>query len=159
MKTARAGVGISLERLEESLGANLANSTDLSQEGSHSLALEYDLAATPDEPRARIEHYASAPLNGLRKLSAWIYISAETQLTPLQVQFFAWTTSEVWSVNEFQVVQPNTWTYLETSAFNPVLTYAQVKMLGIELKLPASSAVTSLKGTAFIDQFHIESNP
>jgi hypothetical protein len=141
------------------LGVSLVNSTDLKHDGSHSLALAFDLSTSPGEPRARIEHYASQPLKGVQKLSAWVYIAAESQLTPLEAQFFAWTTNDKWSVNQFQVVLPNTWTYLETYTFNPDISSTQVKMFGIEILLPAGNPTSSVTGIVFIDEFHIESNP
>jgi len=140
-------------------GASLLNSTDLAHEGSRALAVGLDLTLTPGEERLSIEHDTSLPLIGIRRLSAWLYIHSDSGPTPLEAQFFLRTTAGVWSASQAQVIQPNTWTYLEAVQFSPGLSSAGSQSIRIEILLPDRSGNASFHGIVFVDQIHIESEP
>jgi hypothetical protein len=143
----------------KNLGLRLVNSTDLVHEGSRALALDLDLAQPPFEPRARIEHLASQPLNGIQKLSVWVYIFSEGQPATIEVQFYTISSSGTISRSVTQVVQSGSWNYLETVVLTPDPYQTPIQTLGLEVRLPANSELAGFKGIAFIDQFRIVESP
>jgi hypothetical protein len=141
------------------LGLRLVNSTDLAQDGSRSLALDLDLVQPPLEPRARLEHLTSQPLEGIQKLSAWVYIFPEAQPAALEVQFFVEPTSGTRSLSSPQVIQTGAWNYLEAVIFTPDASQLSTQKIGLELRLPANSELAEFQGIAFVDQFRIDGSP
>ncbi len=142
-----------------SLGLRLVNSTDLVNDGSRALALDLALAQPPLEPRARLEHLASQPLEGIQMLSAWVYIFPEAQPAALEVQFFVESSSGTRSLSAAQVVQTGAWNYLEAAVFTPDASQVSTQKIGLEVRLPANSELAEFQGIAFIDQFRIDGRP
>lgn len=140
------------------LGLRLINSTDLAHDGSRALALDLGLAQPPLEPRARLEHLTSQPLNGIQKLSAWVYIFPEAQPAELEVQFFVDSDWGLWN-SPVQVVQTGAWNYLEGIVFTPDASQSPTQKFGLEMRLPANSELAEFQGIAFVDQFRVEGNP
>jgi len=141
------------------LGLRLWNSTDLAQDGSRALALDLDLVQPPSEPRARLEHLANQPLEGIQKLSAWVYIFPEAQPAALEVQFFVESTSGTRSLSATQEIQTGAWNYLEAAIFTPDTSQASTQKIGLEVRLPANSELAEFQGIAFVDQFRVEGKP
>jgi hypothetical protein len=141
------------------LGLRLWNSTDLAQDGSRALALDLDLVQPPFEPRARLEHLTSQPLEGIQKLSAWVYIFPEAQPAALEVQFFVESTSGTRNLSATQVIQTGAWNYLEAVIFTPDASQASTQKIGLEVRLPGNSELAEFKGIAFVDQFRVEGKP
>ena len=141
------------------LGLRLVNSTDLAHDGSRALALDLDLAQPPLEPRARLEHLTSQPLEGIQMLSAWVYIFPEAQPAALEVQFFVELSSGTRSLSAAQVVQTGAWNYLEAAVFTPDASQVSTQKIGLEVRLPANSELAEFQGIAFIDQFRIDGRP
>jgi hypothetical protein len=141
------------------LGLRLLNSSDLTHEGIWALALDINLIQPPQEPRARIEHLTSQPLNGIQKLSTWVYIYSETQQpADLEVQFFVESNWGIWN-SPVQVIQTGAWNFLEGIVFTPDASQSPTHKFGLELRLPANSELANFQGIAFVDQFRVEGNP
>lgn len=120
--------------------ANVQNSTDLAQDGSHALKMTLSNASSGDYPYVSVgsAHLPSPPRNG-QTITAYVYMASNS--VSVRAKLFVMDNNFGWHTGAMVDLMPGTWTKLTYTV--PQAIDGPVRQLGIQFNSPSANGAGS----------------